>query len=510
MTDARYDVQPAQHRVRVTLDMVLTNHLHDTSSKRFYFDRAFLSVLPGTSGFKLSWSGAGSPKATVSKKTATYTVVQLDLAKRIYSGKSAHVPARLRPGRHGRRGVARHPDRRLARVVPGLGLRDRLDAGQHGQGRLPVPATRSRSSRATSRRRSTGTDGAVTFQTGKLATPLAFFAYLVGDRPGSYVDRSVSASIGSHPVGLTIRSWADDPGWSKRVGDLMVRGLPAIAKRRSGWPGRATGASPSGSRSAARPAATPGCSIRPRAPSRSPTTPTISSSSTRSAHAWFNGSLLTDRWADEGFASYYGLEAAKALGIKTTADPLTDTLKAARIPLNAWGAIGREDSKTEDYAYAATVVLARAIAERAGPAGAPGGLGRCCRQDRRLPAAGGSAMPRPARSVARQRDPEMVDGPPDWRGLLDLLEAHSASSFEDLWRTWVARDTDLPLLDDRAAARADYDAVVTAAGRMAAPAFGPRCDACLAVRPGHRSARQGAVPSWTSGRSSRTRRPRPG
>ena len=39
--------------------------------------------------------------------------------------------------------------------------------------------------------------------------------------------------------------------------------------------------------------------------------------------------------------------------------------------------------------------------------------------------------------------PETVAGPPDWRGLLDLLEAHSAASFDDLWRTWVARDTDL-------------------------------------------------------------------
>ena len=89
VTTARYDVQPAQHRVRVTVDMVMTNHLHDTSSKRFYFDRAFLSVLPDTSGFKLTWSGAGAAHAKVSKKTATYTLLELDLAARIYSGKSA-------------------------------------------------------------------------------------------------------------------------------------------------------------------------------------------------------------------------------------------------------------------------------------------------------------------------------------------------------------------------------------------------------------------------------------
>ncbi len=88
-----------------------------------------------------------------------------------------------------------------------------------------------------------------------------------------------------------------------------------------------------------------------------------------SAHAWFNGGLLTDRWANEAFASYYGLEAAAELDVKATGDTLTPELEAARIPLNAWGAVGREDDKTEDYAYAATLALAREIAERAGADG---------------------------------------------------------------------------------------------------------------------------------------------
>ena len=86
------------------------------------------------------------------------------------------------------------------------------------------------------------------------------------------------------------------------------------------------------------------------------------------AHAWFNGALLADRWSTEGFASYYGLEAVSALGLKATGDALTPALEAARIPLNAWGELGRVDSATEDYAYAAALALARAIAERAGEA----------------------------------------------------------------------------------------------------------------------------------------------
>ena len=183
------------------------------------------------------------------------------------------------------------------------------------------------------------------------------------------------------------------------------------------------------------------------------------------AHSWFNGALLADRWANEAFASYYGLDAAATLKVKAKGDEMTKALEKARIPLNDWGAVGREPTLTEDYAYAATLALARAIAERAGPDGlravwadAAGRVGAY-----QPPGAAASAA-----SVGTAT-PELVDGPPDWRGLLDLLEARTGASYDDLWRTWVARDTDLPLLDARAAARGRYDAVVAQAGDWRLP-----------------------------------------
>ena len=39
------------------------------------------------------------------------------------------------------------------------------------------------------------------------------------------------------------------------------------------------------------------------------------------AHAWFNGALLADRWANEAFASYYGPRPAKELKVKATPTP---------------------------------------------------------------------------------------------------------------------------------------------------------------------------------------------
>jgi hypothetical protein len=60
--------------------------------------------------------------------------------------------------------------------------------------------------------------------------------------------------------------------------------------------------------------------------------------------------------------------------------------------------------------------------------------------------------------------------PPDWRGLLDLLEDKTGKPFDDLWRTWVVRPDEAHLLDERAAARARYDEVVKRAGTWALPA----------------------------------------
>jgi hypothetical protein len=59
---------------------------------------------------------------------------------------------------------------------------------------------------------------------------------------------------------------------------------------------------------------------------------------------------------------------------------------------------------------------------------------------------------------------ERAEAIPDWRGLLDLLEDHAAESLDDLWLAWVVRDEEAPLLDERRAARALYEAVGAEAG----------------------------------------------
>lgn len=463
VTAARYDVQPANHRVHVTVDMTLTNRLKDTRTQRYYFDRAFLSVQPGASAFTLDASGSASPKVKVASRTATYTLLQFTLAARLYSGKTVNYQLAFDladKGGAASRDVRVGPSLASFPVwafatdsTPGSSVRVTFPAGftvEAQAGSIPKPTTQA--------------DGTTVFDTGRLDKPLSFFAYLVGDRPADLVKRSLDVDVAGTRVPLTIESWPDDSAWSQRVGGLTGKALPALAERIGlPWPRdggltvreavtRSTGGyaglfDPAGGEVEVAFDASDAVVLH------------------EAAHAWFNGALLGDRWTNEAFASYYGLAVAPTLGIKATGPALTKALEASRIPLNAWGPVGEGDPKAETYAYAASLALAKAIAERATDAtlravwaDAAGHVGAYQPTTSVAPATTGSAIA-----------PETVTGAPDWRGLLDLLEAHSGKSFADLWRTWVARDTDLPLLDARAAARTRYDQVVTEAGAWLLP-----------------------------------------
>ena len=453
VSSARYDVQPDNQRIRVTIDLTLRNRLKDTTTRRFYFDHAFLDVLPRASNMKLS-TGGGGASVSVVNRTEAYTRLRLNLASRLFSGKTARYRLTFNvtdPGGAATRDL-RVGDSLVSFPVwafatestPGSTVTVVFPPGYDVKveaGKIP-PGT-------------TDDAGRTIFRSGTLAQPLDFFAYLVADRPGAYQDATVSTTILGAPVDVQLRSWTDDAPWAKRVGDVLKAGLPALADRIGlEWPdydqpltvqeavSRTTGGyaglfDPSAGKVEIAYYADDFVVLH------------------EAAHAWFNGALLADRWANEAFASYYATVAAADIERTVRIEELTDELRKSRIPLNAWGPVGSEDVAEEDYAYAASLALARAIAERAGDEGlkavwadAQNGVGA-------YQPAGGAA--------------ETVEGPPDWRGLLDLLEARTEAAYDDLWREWVARDTDLPLLDARTQTRARHDAVATAAGDWQLP-----------------------------------------
>jgi hypothetical protein len=455
ISSARYDVQPSQKRVRVTVNLTLTNRLRDTITRRYYFDHAFLAVLPASSGYSLRSTEVGQPSSVrVANRTKSYTLLRLDLGQRLGSGKSASYRLTFylkdpggAPTRDLRIGDALvsfpvwafasddTPGSTVSIVFP-AGYQIQVEAGQ-----IPPPVTAS--------------DGRVIFQSGVLAKPLDFFAYLVADRPGAYKATTLATTVLDAPVQVVVRSWADDAPWAKRVGGLVKRGLPALgAQIGLPWPdfdttltieeavSRSTGGyagifDPTAGRVAIAYYADEFVILH------------------EASHAWFNGALLADRWSNEAFASYYGAAAAKDLKLKVRTDVLTAALRKAKIPLNAWGPVGTEDVEQEDYAYAASLELARQIAKRAGPDG--------------LQAVWKDAADHVGAYQPKAGGIETVEAPPDWRGFLDLLEEKTDGTYDDLWREWVARPDDLVLLDQRADARSKYDALLADAGDWHVP-----------------------------------------
>ena len=444
--DTRYVVDPDGHRVRVAVAITVTNHRTDTKTHRYYFDKAFLAVQPGTKAFKISATGA-TPKVSVAKKASTYTLLRIDFGARLAAGQSRRLDltfdipdpggAATRPIRIGTSLVSFSAWGFGAAGSPGGGVSVTFPAGYQVEVDAPELSAPT-----------TDGAGATTYATGPLANPLAFSAYFVADRPSAYTETVLNVPIGDRTIAITLRSWPDDPAWGRRVGDLLKRGLPALAED-IGLPWTVEGplvVTEAISRSTA------GYSGRydPHAGQieiayyASPLVVLH-----EAAHAWFDGSLLADRWANEGFASFYALRAASKLKLKpATPAALTPEQEALRIPLNAWPAPGQASSAVEDVEYAAAYQLAAAVASRATPSGL---------QEVWQAIHEGRAAYQPIGSRASL---ETADAPPDWRGLLDVLEERTGTSFDDLWRQWVIRPGEDALLDQRSATRDRYTGVL--------------------------------------------------
>ena len=454
---ARYDVQPANHRIRITVELVATNHLQDTATKRFYFDHALLQVQPGTTNYRLT-SSSGSPSVRISRRLADSTIVRLNFGRRLFSGQTARFQLRFdlpdaggAPARDVRVGpsLVTFPAWGFgSSETPGGTVSVTFPAGYTIQvfaGPFGAPTTR--------------TAGSVTYSSGTLDDASRFSAFFIADRPATYVETAASANVGGTTVPFKVRSWSDDPAWGKRVTRLFEGGLPVTAQL------------------VGLPWSLPAPLVVQEGVSRTtggyaglfdPASGHIEVAYYadsfvvlhEAAHSWFNGALLQDRWVNEAFASYYAVQVATRLAEKVTAEPLTDALRKSRIPLNDWGAVGTEQAAEEDYAYAASLALATEIAKRAGTDGLKAVWSAAANREAAYqPTDAATASPAAERALA----------PPDWRALLDLLEDRTRERFDDLWRTWVVRDNEKPSLSARAAAREAYARLVTEAGTWQLP-----------------------------------------
>ncbi|HEX7472190.1 MAG TPA: hypothetical protein VF323_03840 [Candidatus Limnocylindrales bacterium] len=465
VSTARYDVQPSHRRVRVTVDLRATNHHSDTVIRSYFFSDVVLGFLPNASGFTVA-APAGSkvhPTVRVTSRTSDRVLVSVGFGTKLRSGKTVGVRLTFDLVDHGRA-----PDRavRVGSAVatfpvwavgttgtPGSRVSVTVPAGYRIEvlgGPLAGP--------------STGPGGTKAYVSASLSAPGAFAAYILADRPGAYRGTPVNVTVGGAPYSVVVRSWQDDKTFGTRVAGILRKALPAIGTL-VGAPPVAHG--PGGTPLAVEEAVTR--SAGGYAALFDGGTARISVAYDagpavvlhEAAHAWFNGSLVADRWAAEGFASYYARRVAGTLKIAIGTLPLTKALLAKRIPLNAWASDGTPDPVVDGYGIAASSALAKLIADRVGQAGL-GAVWRAIEAGEMAdqPANGGGAA---------EVDPAGASAP-DWRALLDLIDTRTGKDVTDLWRTWVVRPDEAALLDRRATVRADYRSLVTEAGAWAVPA----------------------------------------
>jgi hypothetical protein len=461
---ATYDVRPASHLVHVTIQLSVTNHLADTVIIRRTFSRVEVTVPPTTTHPSAT---AGTKKVPVSvvSRTASQAVLSVGLGGALGAGHTTSVTLAFdlpdpggKPNRAIRVGASlvtfpvwafgsagQAGSKVVVRFPAGYDVR--VVAGTLG---APVVAA----------------DGSVSLTSGPIADPLAFNAVVAADRPSSFVETKLDLEIGDQPVSLVVRAWPDDATWGTRMTKLIRSSLPLLAAE-IGLPYQPN--TPVVAVEEALPR-----SIDGYAATYQPDQGTIQIAYTADdtiaihelAHLWFDGSLFADRWIDDGFAIFYGNRVAQQLKLRPRDESITPALAAAATPLNTWsGADATADATSE--------TPASALADRYGRAAAVTIAGRLYAlvgasslQAVWQAASGREAAYQPAGQVL----PSLVSaGPPDWRGLLDLISERTGTDATSLWSSLVVTPAEQSILATRTAARSQYAVLRTRAAGWAVP-----------------------------------------
>ena len=461
---ATYDVRPASRLVHVTIQMSVTNHLSDSVIVRHTFSRVDVTVPPSAANAKAT---AGTKSVTVSQvsRTSAQEVLSVGLGTALGSGKTTSVTLAFDlpdPGGKASRPIRVGPSLVTFPVwafgsagLAGAKVVVHFPAGYDVRvvsGSLGAPVT--------------AADGSISLTAGQIADPLAFTAIVAADRPSSFVETKVDLEIGAQPVSLVVRAWPDDPAWGARMTKLIRSSLPLLATE-IGLPYQPS--TPVVAVEEALPR-----SIDGYAATYLPAEGRIQIAYTAAdtvaihelAHLWFDGSLFADRWIDDGFAIFYGNRVAAALKLKPVAETITPELAASAAPLNTWSGSDATAGATSEtpataladrYGRAASVTIASKLYTLVGASG--------LQTVWRAASAREAAYQPPGQTVASL----VSDGPPEWRGLLDLIQERTGIDSSSLWSSLVVTPAEGSLLTARTAARSQYQALIARAAPWTLP-----------------------------------------
>lgn len=445
VTDATYEVRPADGVVHVSARGTATSYAADSNGNRYYFPSMRLVIFSGATGLSATASGAAA-RVTIVETDEYQQLIEVSLNRDLFYRQSTtfRLDYDLPTGASGGEvrvgaNVARFPVWAVGSYeTPGSSVALSLPRGFQLdlQGEpLPDPEPRD--------------DGGHVYRWNAIDDPDSFWLFATADQAtiteDTYRDYTSQVEVPGQRIEVVVRAWADDPEWGSRTSERMAEALPilgdligvpyfgtarllvveTVSRSLNGYAG-----------------------IFDASQAQDQIQVSFDADDTvtlhEAAHAWFNASLSSDRWLLEGFASYYGGQAAQELGIPPENFELTDELRGVAFPLAEWGNVGSESEVREEFAYGASLAAASEIADRAGTDGLVTVFSAMAADE---------AAYQPVQS---DRVDVSYAHTSNWHYLLDLLEERTGEGFADIMREWIVSPADRHLLDDRTHARAAY------------------------------------------------------
>jgi len=328
------------------------------------------------------------------------------------------------------------------------------------------------------------TEGDVTtLASGAIANPIAWLAKIGATRRPTFDTIQQAVPLQGGTADVQVRHWTDDPEWGQATMDLLVQALPLLEEA-FGLPYPASGPlvvteSVSGGGLGQEPADgelaigfdEPAFTVLHQA-----------------AHVWANDGLATDRWINEGLASWAAAQAAADLEVALPYDPAKVATDGAAnaFPLADWSAKDQPPA-AESWAYAEAWAVTNQVDVLIGADNLRLALRRI--------AAGLDGYD----LVTTVPDPTSTPAPVDSRAYLDQLDAVSdAGVVEAIAPAVLGGLMAVGELADRTEARTAHDALLERAGSWGDP--GPVREAMVEWRFDDALTEMAAATEWLDSR----------
>jgi len=442
VSDATYDVQPADRTIDVGVDLTFTNTTPDPTGGFSVFDQLGVAIQDQATDVAAS-DDEGALDVTVKVQNGV-NVATVELREGLRYEDAATVELTYQ--------LPDSDDPRL-RVRPSVVVFPAWSFGTSGEVSVTIPTgyeVRVDGDQLTA-------EGA-SLTSGPIDDPSAWLALVTAVHAGEYTEYEANVPLTGGTADLLVRAFADDPDWGEEVSRIVAEGLPGV-EAAIGLPYPHVGQLVLVE---SVPTSTAGFGESEGTGTEIPVAydqPSFTALH-QVAHLWLTPALVEARWIREGLSSHVAATVGGDLGAEPPFDPAA--VAAARadaaFPLDAWPPTADADGVAYGYAasWAAIDDLEQAV-------GADALREVLVRVQASIGAYDGAEITPPPQTEA----PPAV--PLTSRGFLDQLETVSDVDVTQLFADRVLVEGDVALLPARAEARDEFDALVAASDGWGAP-----------------------------------------